>query len=131
MKMALKDASLTPKNIQYINAHATSTPVGDGLETAALKTLFQEDAKNVWISSTKSMSGHLLGAAGAFESAMCIQSLIHNVVPPTINLVKPSADCDLDYVPMKAREGRLENVMNNSFGFGGTNACMIFSRFKE
>lgn len=131
MKMALKDASLTPKQIQYINAHATSTPVGDGLETAAIKTLFQEDAKKVWISSTKSMSGHLLGAAGAFESAMCIQTLIHHLVPPTINLVKPSVDCDLDYVPLKAREGRLEHVMNNSFGFGGTNACMVFSRFKE
>ena len=131
MKMALKDASLTPKEIQYINAHATSTPVGDGLETAAIKNLFQENAKKVWISSTKSMSGHLLGAAGAFESAMCVQSLIHQIVPPTINLKTPSADCDLDYVPGAAREGRLDHVMNNSFGFGGTNACMIFSRYKS
>ncbi len=131
MKMALKDANLTPQHIQYINAHATSTPVGDGLETAAIKSLFQNDAKKVWISSTKSMSGHLLGAAGAFESAMCIQSLIHQIVPPTINLKTPSVDCDLDYVPDQPREGKFTHVMNNSFGFGGTNACMIFSRFHE
>lgn len=130
MKMALKDASLQPTDIQYINAHATSTPVGDGLETAAIKTVMGDHSKKVWVSSTKAATGHLLGAAGALESLFCIQSIVHQIVPPTMNLENPSDDCDLDYVPLKAREGKLTHVLNNSFGFGGTNACLIFSRYE-
>jgi 3-oxoacyl-[acyl-carrier-protein] synthase II len=128
MSMAVKDAGLNPSDIGYINAHGTSTPVGDGLESFAIKKLMGDYAKKVWISSTKSMMGHALGAAGAIESAFCIMALQNQIVPPTINLDNPSEDCDLDYVPHKAREGRFNHVLNNSFGFGGTNACMIFSK---
>lgn len=132
MTMALKDAGLKPENIQYINAHATSTPVGDGLETAAIKAVMGDHAKKVWVSSTKSMSGHLLGAAGALESLFCIQALVDQIVPPTINLENPSEDCDLDYVAgREGRSGKLTHVINNSFGFGGTNACLIFSKFES
>ncbi len=130
MKMALKDSQLRPEEIQYINAHGTSTPVGDGLETAAIKNVMGDYSKKIWVSSTKSVSGHLLGAAGALESLFCIQALMDQVVPPTINLENPSEDCDLDYVPHQARDGKLKHVMNNSFGFGGTNACLIFSKFE-
>lgn len=129
MSNALKDAHLNSSDIQYINAHGTSTPVGDPLESHAIKTLMGEHAKKVWISSTKSMTGHLLGAAGAIESAFCIMTLLQQRVAPTINLINPSPECDLDYVPLNAREGRIENVMNNSFGFGGTNSCLIFSKY--
>jgi 3-oxoacyl-[acyl-carrier-protein] synthase II len=129
MTMALKDAGLQPSDIQYVNAHGTSTPMGDGLESQAIKKLAgPEHAKNIWVSSTKSMTGHALGAAGAIEGAFCVMSLLDQVAPPTINLKTPSEDCDLDYVPNEARQGKLVNVMNNSFGFGGTNACMIFSK---
>ncbi len=128
MKMCLQDASLNPSDIQYVNAHGTSTPVGDGLESVAVKNIMGESAKKVWVSSTKSMTGHALGAAGAIEGAFCIMALKDQIVPPTINLENPSDDCDLDYVPNEARHGKLQNVMNNSFGFGGTNACMIFSK---
>lgn len=130
MLNALKDSGLNPADINYINAHGTSTPVGDGLESAAIKKLLGPDVKKVWVSSTKSMMGHALGAAGAIEAAFCVMALKHQIVPPTINLVNPSEDCDLDYVPHKAREGRIENVLNNSFGFGGTNASVIFSKLK-
>lgn len=129
MKKALTDASLNAEQIQYINAHGTSTPVGDPLESAAVKLVMGEHAKKVWISSTKSMTGHLLGAAGAIESFFSIMSLVDQKVPPTINLHEPSPDCDLDYVPLKSRDGKIENVLNNSFGFGGTNSCLIFSKF--
>lgn len=128
MKRALVDASLKPEDIQYINAHGTSTPVGDGLESVAVEKLFGEHAKKVWVSSTKSMTGHGLGAAGAMESAFCVMALKDQIVPPTINLEKPSEDCRLDYVPNQARDGKIQHVLNNSFGFGGTNGCLIFSK---
>lgn len=130
MTMAIREAGIRPSDVQHINAHATSTPVGDGLETQGMKKVFGDHAKKLWVSATKSMTGHLLGAAGAIESAFCVQALVDQVVPPTINLEKPSADCDLDYVPHEARSGRLENVLNNSFGFGGTNGSLVFSKFK-
>lgn len=129
MQAALSDSGLKASDIQYVNAHGTSTPAGDGLETAAIKKLMGDHAKNVWISSTKSMMGHALGAAGAIESAFCVMAICDQKVPPTINLENPSEDCDLDYVPNAAREGKINNVLNNSFGFGGTNACMIFSKY--
>ncbi|WP_413578785.1 beta-ketoacyl-ACP synthase II [Bdellovibrio sp. HCB290] len=131
MAMALKDSGLKATDIQYINAHGTSTPVGDGLETAAIKHLLGDHAKNAMVSSTKSMTGHALGAAGAIESAFCVMAIRDQIAPPTLNLENPSEDCDLDYVPHKAREAKIDNVLNNSFGFGGTNACMIFSKFKN
>lgn len=128
VRKALKDAGLRPDQIQYVNAHGTSTPVGDELETQGLKSVFGDHSKKLWVSSTKSMTGHALGAAGAIESAFCIYSIRDQVVPPTINLENPSEGCDLDYVPGKAREGKIEHVVNNSFGFGGTNACLVFSK---
>lgn len=128
MILALQDAGLTPDQISHINAHATSTPIGDGLESIAIKKVFGESAKKVWISGTKSMTGHLLGAAGALESVFCIMSLRDQVVPPTINLKNPSEDCDLDYVSGEARSGKINHVLNNSFGFGGTNGSLIFSK---
>ena len=131
MGLAIQEAGIKPSDIQYINAHATSTPVGDGLETQGIKKVFGDHARKLWVSATKSMTGHLLGAAGALESAFCIQALVDQAVPPTINLEKPSPDCDLDYVPHEARKGHLQHVLNNSFGFGGTNGCLIFSEFKE
>lgn len=130
MEAAVRDSGLKASEIQYINAHGTSTPVGDGLESMAIKRLMGDSAKNVWVSSTKSMTGHALGAAGAIESAFCVMAIRDQIVPPTINLDNPSEDCDLDYVPHKAREGKIDNVLNNSFGFGGTNASMIFSKLK-
>lgn len=132
MSSALKDAGLNASDISYVNAHGTSTPTGDPLESNAIKTVMKDHAKKVWISSTKSMTGHLLGAAGAVESAFCVKALMHQVVPPTINLNEPSPECDLDYVPNQAREanGKIQHVINNSFGFGGTNSCLIFSKLK-
>ncbi len=130
MKTALADAELNPEQINYVNAHGTSTPMGDPIESNAVKTLMKDHAKKVWISSTKSMTGHLLGAAGALESAFCVNAIVHQAVPPTINLNNPSPECDLDYVPNTAREGKIDHVLNNSFGFGGTNSCLIFSKYK-
>lgn len=132
MESALKDAGLNPSDIGYVNAHGTSTPTGDPLESNAVKRVMKGHSKKVWVSSTKSMTGHLLGAAGAVESAFCIKALETQIVPPTINLENPSPECDLDYVPNTAREagGKLQHVMNNSFGFGGTNSCLIFSKLK-
>lgn len=128
MKMALADAGLSPELINYINAHGTSTPMGDEIESTAIKTVFGEHAKKLWVSSTKSMTGHLLGAAGAIEGAFCVLALRDQIAPPTINLDNPGEGCDLDYVANVARKGKLTHVMNNSFGFGGTNACIIFSK---
>lgn len=125
---ALQDAGLTPEQIQYINAHGTSTPAGDLMETQAIKAAFKNHAKNLMISSTKSMTGHTLGAAGAIESAFCIASLRDQKVAPTINLENPDPECELDFVPNQSRSAQLQHVLNNSFGFGGTNACLIFSR---
>jgi 3-oxoacyl-[acyl-carrier-protein] synthase II len=130
MKAALKSAGLKPSDIQYINAHGTSTPTGDELETIAIKNLFEDHANKLWVSSTKSMTGHALGAAGAIESAVCVMAIVDQKVPPTINLENPGEGCNLDYVPHTARAGKLMHVMNNSFGFGGTNACLIFSKFQ-
>ncbi len=131
MTLAIQDAGINPDQIDYVNAHGTSTPMGDPLESNALKTVLKDHAKKVWVSSTKSMTGHLLGAAGAVETAFCIQSLLTNKVAPTINLDNPSPECDLDYVPHTAREKEINHVMNNSFGFGGTNSCLILSKFKK
>ena len=131
MKLALEDAELNPEEITYINAHGTSTPVGDSIETTAIKNVFGEHSKNLWISSTKSMTGHSLGAAGAIESIYCLLAMKHKMAPPTINLENPSDDCDLDYIPLVAREGSINHSLNNSFGFGGTNATLIFSKVED
>lgn len=132
MKNAMKTSGVLASDIGYVNAHGTSTPVGDIAESEAIKTAFGIDAaKKTWISSTKSMTGHTLGAAGAIESVFSILALHHSKVPPTINLENPSDDCDLDYVPKVAREKKLKHVLNNSFGFGGTNACLIFSKLDQ
>jgi 3-oxoacyl-[acyl-carrier-protein] synthase II len=128
MKLALRDASLNPEQIDYINAHGTSTPAGDDLETQGIKRAFGSHAAKLWVSSTKSMTGHLLGAAGALESLFCLLALRDGAVPPTINLENPSENCDLDYVPLTSRQKKVQIVMNNSFGFGGTNACLIFAK---
>lgn len=130
MSLALKDAQLHPSDIQYVNAHGTSTPMGDPLESQAIKKVMGDHAKKVWISSTKSMTGHLLGAAGAVETMFCVMSLVDQAVAPTINLKNPSDDCDLDYVPNEARRGKIQHVLNNSFGFGGTNSSLILSQYK-
>lgn len=128
MQSALRDAGISVADIDYVNAHGTSTPVGDLAESNAVKSLFGSDASKVWVSSTKSMTGHALGAAGAIESFFSLMALATGKVPPTINLENPSDGCDLDYVPHTAREKSLKHVMNNSFGFGGTNASLIFSK---
>lgn len=128
METALRDAEINANQIDYINAHGTSTPVGDIMETNAIKTVFEDHASKLWVSSTKSMTGHTLGAAGAIESIFSLMALDTNIVPPTINLDKPSEGCDLDYVPGTAREKEVRYVMNNSFGFGGTNATIIFGK---
>ncbi len=131
MNNALTDAGIKPEQVNYINAHGTSTPMGDPIESNAVKSILKDHAKKVWVSSTKSMTGHLLGAAGALESAFCIQSIVSQTVAPTINLENVSPDCDLDYVPNTARKGQINHVMNNSFGFGGTNSCLVFSKFEK
>jgi 3-oxoacyl-[acyl-carrier-protein] synthase II len=128
MKSALRDAQLNPSDIDYINAHGTSTSVGDMTETIAIKGVFGADAYKVAVSSTKSMTGHLLGAAGGLEAAVAAMTIKTNVIPPTINYETPDPACDLDYVPNTAREMKVTHVMSNSFGFGGTNATLIFSR---
>ncbi len=129
MKMALKNAGLNPGDIQYINAHGTSTPQGDVCETQAIKTVFGEHAKQIAVSSTKGATGHMLGAAGAVEMAICVKALEQQVVPPTINLDHPDPQCDLDYVPHTAREMKVNAIVNNSFGFGGHNACTVARKF--
>ncbi|NCX94272.1 MAG: beta-ketoacyl-[acyl-carrier-protein] synthase II, partial [Gammaproteobacteria bacterium] len=128
MVNALKDAHLKPEEISYINAHGTSTPAGDAVESQSCERLLGAHAKKVPVSSTKSMTGHLLGAAGAIESVFSILSIRDNVLPPTINLDHPDEGCHLDYVPHTARQHKVDVVMKNSFGFGGTNATLIFKR---
>ena len=129
MLNALKDASLNPTDVQYINAHATSTPLGDKAETVAMKRAFGEHAKKLAVSSTKSMTGHLLGAAGVVEAIFSILAIRDNVAPPTINYQTPDPECDLDYVPNTARRMPIDVSLSNSFGFGGTNGSLIFKRF--
>ncbi|HZI94010.1 MAG TPA: beta-ketoacyl-ACP synthase II [Patescibacteria group bacterium] len=129
MRSALADAGVPPTAIDYINAHGTSTPIGDRIETLAIKQVFGEHARSLAVSSTKSMTGHLLGAAGGLETGIAALSVREGVIPPTINYTTPDPDCDLDYVPNKARRREVSYALNNSFGFGGTNACIILKRF--
>jgi 3-oxoacyl-[acyl-carrier-protein] synthase II len=129
MRAAIKDAKLTPEDIGYVNAHGTSTPLGDVIETRALKRVFGERAKQVPISSTKSMTGHLLGGAGGLEAGISVLALRDQILPPTINLETPDPECDLDYVPNHARKASVDYALSNSFGFGGTNAALIFKRW--
>jgi 3-oxoacyl-[acyl-carrier-protein] synthase II len=131
MLRALHDSKLAKEDIGYINAHGTSTPVGDKAESNAIKKVFGEHAYKLAISSTKSMTGHLLGAAGGLESAIAAKALQTGILPPTINYEVPDPECDLDYIPNTARHQRVENVLSNSFGFGGTNATLIFSQHTE
>ena len=128
---ALKDAGISPDDVSYVNAHGTSTPIGDAIETAALKRVFGERAKKVPISSTKSMTGHLLGGAGGLEAGISILALRDQIMPPTANYEKPDPACDLDYIPNVARKGEVTYALSNSFGFGGTNASLIFKRWTE
>ncbi|PIW20010.1 MAG: beta-ketoacyl-[acyl-carrier-protein] synthase II [Anaerolineae bacterium CG17_big_fil_post_rev_8_21_14_2_50_57_27] len=130
MRLALESANLRPEDIDYINAHGTSTTLNDKSETAAIKTVFGAQAYKVPISSTKSMTGHLLGASGALEASVCVQVIQDGLLPPTINYETPDPECDLDYVPNQARQKTVRNVMSNSFGFGGHNATLILSRFE-
>ncbi len=125
IEQALADARMTIDDIDYVNAHGTSTPFNDAAETSAIKTVFGARAKELWVSSTKSMTGHLLGGAGGLEAVICAQILQRGVVPPTINLETPDPRCDLDYVPHTARERRIRGVVSNSFGFGGQNATLV------
>lgn len=129
MEYTMQDAGLNKEDIHYINAHGTSTPVGDLAESDAIKATFGDQAKNIPVSSTKSMVGHSLGAAGAMEAIFCILALRDQVAPPTMNLDNPSDDCDLDYVPNTAREMKMDVCMSNSFGFGGTNGSLLFKKF--
>jgi 3-oxoacyl-[acyl-carrier-protein] synthase II len=130
MRMALRSARLNPEQISYVNAHGTSTPVGDVAETEAIKDVFGDHARKLAISSTKGATGHMLGAAGAVELAVCAMALAKDVVPPTINLENPDPQCDLDYVPHTAREMKVEAIINNSFGFGGHNATTLARKFR-
>ena len=131
MRNALRDAGLQPEQIEYINAHGTSTDVGDRAETAAIKRCFGEHAYKVAVSSTKSMTGHLLGGAGGLEAGITVLAIRDQVAPPTINYETPDPECDLDYVPNQARPMRIEHALSNSFGFGGTNGALIFKRYAE
>jgi 3-oxoacyl-[acyl-carrier-protein] synthase II len=131
MNMAIKDAGISPAEVGYINAHGTSTKYGDELETMAIKTVFGDQARKVPVSSTKSMIGHLLGAAGGVEAVISVLALVRGILPPTINLENPDPECDLDYIPNTARKTPVEIAMSNSFGFGGTNATLIFRKYRS
>ena len=131
MQRALKDAAIAPEQIGYINAHGTSTPYNDKFETLAIKKVFGDQAYKIPVSSTKSMTGHALGAAGGLEAVFSVKAIMENRLPPTINYEFPDPDCDLDYIPNAARDAKVEYVLSNNFGFGGTNACLIFKRFSE
>ena len=129
MRNALKDAGIEPQQIDYVNAHGTSTDLGDKIETLALKRAFCEHAYKLAVSSTKSMTGHLLGGAGGLEAGITVLALRDQIAPPTINQEFPDPECDLDYIPNHARPMRIEYALTNSFGFGGTNGCLIFKKF--
>jgi 3-oxoacyl-[acyl-carrier-protein] synthase II len=131
MKIALKSANLEPDKINYVNTHGTSTPLGDIAETKAIRTVFGSHADKLVVSSTKSMHGHLLGAAGAIEALISILAIKNDLVPPTINLEEPDPECDLDYVPNQARKVKVDYALSNSFGFGGTNAVVVFKKFTD
>ena len=131
MRNAIADAGLAPQDIAYINAHGTSTPAGDRIESEAIKQTFGDHARKLAVSSTKSMTGHLLGGAGGLEAGIVVLALRDQIVPPTINYKTPDPDCDLDYVPNQAREIEMEYALTNSFGFGGTNGALIFKRYSE
>jgi len=131
MQMAMRDAGIEPEQVSYVNAHGTSTPYNDKFETYAIKQTFGEHAYKLAVSSTKSMTGHLLGAAGGIEAVFSVLAIHHNMLPPTINYVNPDPDCDLDYVPNEPREARVAYTLSNSFGFGGTNAALLFKRYEE
>jgi 3-oxoacyl-[acyl-carrier-protein] synthase II len=130
MALALQDAAVSPPEVQYVNAHGTSTPYNDKFETMAIKRVFGEHAWQLAVSSTKSMTGHLLGAAGGVEAIATILAAYHDVIPPTINYETPDPDCDLDYVPNHARKQEVEVALSNAFGFGGTNATLAFRKYR-
>jgi 3-oxoacyl-[acyl-carrier-protein] synthase II len=129
MAMAVKDADLKPQDVDYINAHGTSTQLNDAIETKAIKTVFSKHAYKLAVSSTKSMTGHLLGAAGGVEAAACALAIKHDIIPPTINYENPDPECDLDYVPNKARKARVNVAISNSLGFGGHNATIALRKY--
>lgn len=131
MQRAIKDAGITPEQVGYINAHGTSTPYNDKFETLAIKKVFGDHAASIPVSSTKSMTGHALGAAGGLEAVFSVLAITENKLPPTINYETPDPDCDLDYIPNVAREATVEYVLSNNFGFGGTNACLVFKRYSD
>jgi 3-oxoacyl-[acyl-carrier-protein] synthase II len=131
MRRAIEDAGIAPQDIQYINAHGTSTPFNDKIETLAIKAVFGDHARRLAVSSTKSMTGHLLGAAGGIEAGITALSLFHQIMPPTINYEFPDPECDLDYVPNAARKAPILHALSNSFGFGGTNGALVFKAFER
>jgi 3-oxoacyl-[acyl-carrier-protein] synthase II len=130
LRIAMKNAGIEPKQVGYINAHGTGTPLNDTAETKAIKAAMGEAAYKVPISSSKSMTGHMMGATGALESIVCVQAIRTGKIPPTIHLNTPDPECDLDYVPNQAREAEVEYALNNAFGFGGHNAVLAFRRFE-
>jgi 3-oxoacyl-[acyl-carrier-protein] synthase II len=130
MQSTLDDAGTNADQVDYVNAHGTSTPAGDRIETIAIKIVFGDHASSMPVSSTKSMMGHLLGAAGGVEAGLCALALRDQVIPPTINYETPDPECDLDYVPNEAREANVEYALSNSFGFGGTNAALLLKRYQ-
>jgi 3-oxoacyl-[acyl-carrier-protein] synthase II len=129
MTKTLKDAHVAPEMVEYVNAHGTSTPLGDAIETIAIKRVFGERPKHLAVSSTKSMTGHLLGGAGGVEAGISVLALRDQILPPTINYENPDPACDLDYVPNHARKAEVTYALSNSFGFGGTNASLLFKRW--
>ena len=131
MRNAMRNAGIEPSAVQYVNAHGTSTGLGDKAETLAIKQAFGEHAKKLAVSSTKSMTGHLLGGAGGLEAGISVLAIRDQIAPPTINYEFPDPECDLDYVPNQARPTKIEYALSNSFGFGGTNGCLIFKRYAE